>query len=123
MNYTPEQLTSIEKTKNVFADFLQAAPDMDLIYSSKVGYVMLYGFRPGGDPRGMVAIYMEDGRQLCDFILLEIAFNTMNQNGITNSIYETTEEERRIIKKVLNECLVDLPEYQDLVDKQFETPY
>ena len=122
MNYTSEQLASIEKTKNVFADFLQDAPDLDLIYSSKVGYVMLYGIRPAGDQSGMVAIYIKDGRQLCDFILLEIAYNTMLQNEITNSIQDTTEDEHRIIKKVLNECMVDLPEYHDLIDKQFEYP-
>ena len=122
MNYTPEQLASIEKTQNVFADFLKTASDLDLIYSSKVGYVMLYGIRPAGDQSGMVAIYMQDGRQLCDFILLEIAYNTMLQNGITNSIQDTTEEERRIIKKVLYKCMVDLPEYHDLIDKQFEFP-
>lgn len=123
MNYTPEQLTSIEKTQNVFADFLQNAPDLDLIYSNKVGYVMLYNIRPEGDQSGMVAIFMQDGRQLCDFILLEIAYNTMAQNGITNAIHETTDAERRIIKNVLNKYIIDLPEYHDLIDKQFEFPY
>ena len=46
MNDTTEQLASIEKVKTVFAGYIEKFDDMDLIYSEKAGYILLYGIRP-----------------------------------------------------------------------------
>lgn len=122
MNYTAEQLASIEKVKTVFAGYIEKFDDMDLIYSEKAGYILLYGIRPSEGRLTMDPIFIREGRQLCDFLLYELACETMTSLGHFHDIHEASESERRSIEKAFSEYMKYLPEYNDLIEKQFKNP-
>lgn len=122
MDYTTEQITSIEKVKKVFAEYMATLPDIDLIYSEKAGYVLLYGIKIDEERMAMYPIFIRDGRKLCDFLLYEIACEVLCEIGEFHDIHESDAEEKAIIKQAFEPYMVQLPEYAELIDKQFVNP-
>ena len=122
MIYTNEQLASIEKVKTVFEGYMEKFPDMELIYSEKAGYVLLYGIRLSEGRCTMDPIFIREGKQLCDFLLYELACEVMTRIGNFHDIYEATESERQSIEDAFSKYMVYLPEYKDLIKKQFQNP-
>lgn len=122
MIYTKEEHESIEKVKEVFAEYIANFKDMDLVYSEKAGYVILFGIRIEEGRLTMDPIFIREGGQLCDFLLYEIACETMTRIGEFHDIHEATAEEKVIIKKAFEPYMVQLPEYEYLIEKQFKLP-
>lgn len=122
MIYTKEEHESIEKVKEVFAEYIANFKDMDLVYSEKAGYVILFGIRIEEGRLTMDPIFIREGVQLCDFLLYEIACETMTRIGEFHDIHEATAEEKVIIKKAFEPYMVQLPEYEYLIEKQFKLP-
>lgn len=122
MIYTKEEHESIEKVKEVFAGYIANFKDMDLVYSEKAGYVILFGIRIEEGRLTMDPIFIREGGQLCDFLLYEIACETMTRIGEFHDIHEATAEEKVIIKKAFEPYMVQLPEYEYLIEKQFKLP-
>ena len=122
MIYTKEEYESIEKVKEVFAEYIANFKDMDLVYSEKAGYVILFGIRIEEGRLTMDPIFIREGGQLCDFLLYEIACETMTRIGEFHDIHEATAEEKVIIKKAFEPYMVQLPEYEYLIEKQFKLP-
>lgn len=122
MIYTKEEHESIEKVKEVFAEYIASFKDMDLVYSEKAGYVILFGIRIEEGRLTMDPIFIREGGQLCDFLLYEIACETMTRIGEFHDIHEATAEEKVIIKQAFEPYMVQLPEYEYLIEKQFKLP-
>ena len=122
MIYTKEEHESIEKVKEVFAEYIANFKDMDLVYSEKAGYVILFGIRIEVGRLTMDPIFIREGGQLCDFLLYEIACETMTRIGEFHDIHEATAEEKVIIKQAFEPYMVQLPEYEYLIEKQFKLP-
>jgi len=122
MIYSKEEQESIEKVKEVFAEYIANFKDMDLVYSEKAGYVILFGIRIEEGRLTMDPIFIREGGQLCDFLLYEIACETMTRIGEFHDIHEATAEEKVIIKKDFEPYMVQLPEYEYLIEKQFKLP-
>lgn len=122
MNYTTEQLASIAKVKTVFAGYIDKFDDMDLIYSDKAGYILLFGIRLSECRLTMDPIFIREGRQLCDFLLYELACEVMTSLGDFHDIHEASESERHLIEEAFSVYMKHLPEYNDLIDKQFQNP-
>ena len=122
MIYTKEEHESIEKVKEVFAEYIANFKDMDLVYSEKAGYVILFGIRIEEGRLTMDPIFIREGGQLCDFLLYEIACETMTRIGEFHDIHEATAEEKVIIKQAFEPYMVQLPEYEYLIEKQFKLP-
>lgn len=122
MIYTKEEYESIEKVKEVFAEYIANFKDMDLVYSEKAGYVILFGIRIEEGRLTMDPIFIRKGEQLCDFLLYEIACETMTRIGEFHDIHEATAEEKVIIKQAFEPYMVQLPEYEYLIEKQFKLP-
>lgn len=122
MNYTTEQIKSIQKTYAVFESYIKSKPDIDFIYSKKAGYLLLYGIKPEDGYMVMEPLFITDGRKLCDFFLYEIACDVLGNLKSNHDVHEVTSEERALIEKVYEEYLVQLPEYEYLVPKQFLSP-
>ena len=122
MIYTKEEHECIERVKEVFAEYIANFKDMDLVYSEKAGYVILFGIRIEEGRLTMDPIFIREGVQLCDFLLYEIACETMTRIGEFHDIHEATAEEKVIIKKAFEPYMVQLPEYEYLIEKQFKLP-
>ena len=122
MIYTKEEHESIERVKEVFAEYIANFKDMDLVYSEKAGYVILFGIRIEEGRLIMDPIFIREGGQLCDFLLYEIACETMTRIGEFHDIHEATAEEKVIIKQAFEQYMVQLPEYEYLIEKQFKLP-
>ena len=122
MIYTKEEHESIERVKEVFAEYIANFKDMDLVYSEKAGYVILLGIRIEEGRLTMDPIFIREGGQLCDFLLYEIACETMTRIGEFHDIHEATAEEKVIIKQAFEQYMVQLPEYEYLIEKQFKLP-
>ena len=122
MIYTKEEHESIEKVKEVFAGYIANFKDMDLVYSEKAGYVILFGIRIEEGRLTMDPIFIREGGQLCDFLLYEIACETMTRIGEFHDIHEATAEEKVVIKQAFEPYMVQLPEYEYLIEKQFKLP-
>ena len=120
MIYTKEEHESIERVKEVFAEYIANFKDMDLVYSEKAGYVILFGIRIEEGRLTMDPIFIREGGQLCDFLLYEIACETMTRIGEFHDIHEATAEEKVIIKQAFEPYMVQLPEYEYLIEKQFK---
>lgn len=123
MIYTPEQIESIEKVKRVFKDYLDQFPDLDLIYSPKAGYVLLYSIKHYEEIIDCSPIFIRDGRSLCDFFLYELACNVMTKLEQFHDIHEASPQERDMIEQAFELYLRHLPEYRDLIDHQFRNPF
>ena len=122
MIYTTEQIISIEKVKSVFAEYISQFPDIDLIYSEKAGYILLYSIRPDEENIVCNPIFVRDGRSLCDFLLYELACAVMSKLGQFHDIHEASPQERYMIEQAFEPYLAQLPEYRALIDHQFENP-
>ena len=126
MIYTKEAIESIEKVKKVFAEYLAGFKEMDLVYSEKAGYVLLFGIRLEEKRLTMDPIFITDGAHLCDFLLYEIACAEMTRITTPSSfkdIHEATAEEKISIIKAFAPYMDQLPEYEYLIEKQFQNPW
>lgn len=124
MIYAKEDVESIEKVKKVFSEYIASFKDMDVVYSEKAGYVLLSGIRVDEGHLTMDPIFLRDGAHLCDFLLYEIACAEMTRITTPETfrdVHEATEEEKEIIIKAFTPYMNQLPEYDYLIDKQFES--
>ena len=122
MNYTKEQKTAIEKVKTVFADYIKSSKTFDVLYSKKLGYILLTGISQNMDNLGMEPTILEDGEELCDQILYEIACDILEEHGYHGDIYLASEDNKQLIRNAYQPYMTQLPEYQDLIEKQFTNP-
>lgn len=122
MNYTKEQKASIEKVKTVFADYIKSSKTFDLLYSEKLGYILLTGISKNMDDLAMEPTILEDGEELCDQILYEIACDIVEEHGYHGDLYLAPEGHKQQIRNAYQPYMSQLPEYQDLIEKQFHCP-
>lgn len=120
MNYTKEQKASIEKVKAVFADYIKSSKTFDLLYSEKLGDILLSGISRDMDDLAMEPTILEDGEELCDQILYEIACDILEEKGYHGDIHMASEDNKRLIKKAYQPYMSQLTEYQYLIEDQFQ---
>ena len=123
MNYTKEQKQSIEKVKNVFSDYLTNCPTMDLVWSDKLGYVLFLGINNAQDNIANAPEIIQDAESLCYNILFEFVCDIIQDSGAFHDIHLSTPLEIIHIKELLHPYMVQLPEYEHLVDRLFTDPY
>ena len=122
-HYTQEQIASIEKVRNIFAEIFQKRKDIDLVYSEKAGYVLLYEIRFEQDRRlEMEPILIGDGAELFDFLLYEVACATFSKFGTMKDVHEANKAEKEIVMRELVKYLEQAPEYRYLAERQFISP-
>ena len=121
MTYTKEQLEQIKKVEEVFADFISNSPEVDLLYSKKIGYVLFCGLTA---TEGTELIFqpqiMKDRRNLCYLLLLEVANDALRSIHNVHDIHECGPMERSLIEKWCAPYMHKLPEYADLVASMFK---
>ena len=122
MNYTKEQLTQIEKVKSVFQEFITNSPDIDLIWSDKIGYVYFNGISYAKDEFIFEPLVIKDADMLCSQLLCEIAFEVLQSLHDLRDLHECGPLEQTLIEKACAPYMSHLPEYHHLIRELFINP-
>ena len=122
MNYTKKQLDSIEKVKTVFAEYIQNSRTLDLVWSDKLGYILITGITKNMDDFVMQPEVISTAERLCDQLLYEIACDVLESRGHCHDIYISTPLEKQLILKAYQPYMSQLPEYSHMLEMHFTDP-
>lgn len=122
MNYTKSQKEALDKVMEVFSDYLATNQIMDVIWSDKLGYVMLSGINGTQDFIGMQPEILQDAATLCRHLLYEIASDVIQENGEFQDFHLIAPHIQEKVKQRVNPYISKIPEYEYLVDRLFEIP-
>lgn len=122
MNYTKSQKEALDKVMAVFSDYLVTNQIMDVIWSDKLGYVMLSGINESQDSIGMQPEILQDATTLCRHLLFEIASDVIQENGEFQDFHLIASHIQKKVKQRVAPYMSQIPEYEYLVDKLFEIP-
>ena len=122
MNYTKKQLESIEKVKIVFAEYIQNSRTLDLLWSDKLGYILITGITKNMDDFVMHPEVITTAERLCDQLLYEIACDILESRGHCHDIYISTPLEKQLILEAYQPYMSQLPEYSDMLEIHFIDP-
>lgn len=120
MKYTQEQCKELDKVMAVFSDYLRDSKQLDLIYSDKFGYILLYDSCTEADRQDLIPIVIDDAGELCDHVIMEMVNDVLRAEHVMHDLCDTTPKERKIIEDALEEYMAKIPEYRYLIAKQFE---
>ncbi|GAA6490736.1 MULTISPECIES: hypothetical protein [Eubacteriales] len=117
--FTQEQNEEIRKVINVFDDYIRETPYFDLVWSDKLGYVMLNGITDDGDDFYIAPAILRDGATLFDHIIRFISTDLMKREGKPSDLTLCGTAEQQEIRDTLSPYTEQLPEYGYLVDELF----
>lgn len=115
MLYTKKQKEEIEKVLSVFGEYIKSSPYLDLVWSDKLGYILLQielKYRNVFQDN-----IIENAEQLCAKLLEEVADDVLQMTGNEHSMQEADPLERAEIEKRLAVYAEKLPEYGYLVKR------
>lgn len=122
MNYTKSQKEALDKVMEVFSDYLATNQTMDVIWSDKLGYIMLSGINGAQDFIGMQPEVLQDAATLCRHLLYEIASDVIQENGEFQDFHLIAPHIQEKVKQRINPYISQIPEYAYLIDTLFEIP-
>ena len=109
--YTSEQLREIKRVLAVFQDFMRQEIDFDIVYSEKVGYLLLEG---GKNLDGYVPEKIPSAEYLCLRMFDKVVDGHQNQYGYPKTRWNVPEQEKEAVLKEIRQYSAQLPEYQYL---------
>ncbi len=116
MIYQKETKKEIERVIATFHDHIKQSQDYDLLWSNKVGYVLL---SLSGQPHTVEsAEAIQTAEQLCDQMLHDVAMDALIQSGSEHTIDLANANEIKRIKKAWDPYIKTLPDYAYLCDIQ-----
>lgn len=114
--YAPETKKNIEQVIDVFRDYIQLSPHLELVWSHKMGcYIYINIASEILDD--MTCWTVDCAEELLDKLISEVAMDTMEAVGHTIDLTEATLLERREIARRLHPYLRQLPAYQDRLQR------
>ncbi len=122
MKYTKEQLEAIEKVKSVFSDYIRNSRTLDLIWSDKLGYILITGITKDMHNFIMQPEVIYTAERLCDQLLYEIACDVLEAKGHCHDIYISTPLEKQLILEAYQPYMSQLPEYKHMLEMHFTDP-
>ena len=122
MKYTKEQLDAIEKVKAVFSDYIKNSRTLDLIWSDKLGYILITGLTKDMSDFVMQHEVIDTAERLCDQLLYEIACDVLESRGHCHDIYISTPLEKQLILEAYQPYMCQLPEYSHMLEMHFTNP-
>ena len=117
--YTQEQNEEIRKVINAFDDYIRETPYFDIVWSDKLGYVMLNGITDDGNDLYISPAILRDGANLFDQIIRFISTDLMKREGKPCNLALCGQTEQKEIRDALSPYTEQLPEYGYLVDELF----
>ena len=120
--YTKKQKSEIEKVRAAFQDYIQNSGYIDLLWSDKVGYVLLPlnpesedGFRVESEPERI-----ENAEMLCERLFTEIFYDVINFSGKGHDTDKADAEGRAEVQRRLRPYIEQFPEYKSLAEPLYE---
>ena len=118
--YSTAQKQEIEKAISVFKDYIQSSDYLDLVWSDKLGYLLL-SINPPTQSVECEPQMIESGADICKAVFDEISLDvfelTKNEDGSSNA---NPLEKAEILRRI-EPFIERLPEYRHLVDELFES--
>jgi len=109
--YTSEQFKEIKRALAVFQEFIQQEIDFDIVYSEKVGYLLLEG---GKNLDGYVPEKIPSAEYLCLRMFDKVVDGHQNRYGYPKNRWGVPEQEKEAVLKEIRQYSAQLPEYQYL---------
>lgn len=122
MKYTKEQLEAIEKVKTVFADYIRNSKTLDLIWSDKLGYILITGITKDMNNFVMQPEVISTAERLCEQLLYEIACDVLESRGRYHDIYTSTPLEKQLILEAYKPYMDQIPELSHMIEMHFIEP-
>jgi len=119
-NYNDEVKGKIERVIEGFQDYIRSTPQLDVLWSEKLGYIYIGLDIVGGTIADMTSELILSDEVLFDKILYEMAVDIMEKAGHTLDPKEASELERREVERQLRQRTALLPEYQTRIPLVFE---
>lgn len=113
--YPESQKKRIDHVKEVFSTYIMKSRYIDLLYSDKLGYILLYieAKRKCLDD----AILIESDRQLCKRLFEEVVNDTLLSINPDMDKENATEEDWDKVRSAIAPYIEKLPEYGDILDE------
>ena len=106
--YTAEEMKDIEKVIRVFYNYLRDSRRCELLWSDKVGYVLLPINRKNGD-RAVSPRIIRSADDLVRAIISEIS----GELAVNSGKKRLTKKEYPELMRYVNDYMIQLPEYYD----------
>lgn len=117
--YEPETKKAIEQVIDAFKDFILTSTHFELLWSDKLGYIYISIDNVRGTIGDMDCWVVDCAEGLLDKLISELAIDIMEEVGHTIDPTEATQLERREIERRIQPYLVQLPAYQDRLQRVF----
>lgn len=120
--YTSEQKAKIEKVRAAFQDYIQNSGYIDLLWSDKVGYVLL-PLNPESEDGIRVELepeLIESAEMLCERLFTEIFYDVINFSGKKHDTDQADAEERAEVERLLRPYIEQFQEYKSLAEPLYE---
>ena len=122
MTYSPEEDLKIKKVLLAFAGYIEESNQLEIIRTPKAGYVILA--LEGNPPRAGDGFTVENGADLCDFLMREIGYEFMVVSpGTYQTLRDLNPVEQIIVLHKIRKYTAALPEYRYLEDRLFTEPH
>ena len=110
----------MERVSKVFKEYIEDSPYLEWLWSKKLGYVLMQIDMETGEI--MESEVISEAENFCRLMFGEIAQDVLEPTGNEHDTYEADPLEQAEITKRLAPYIEQLPEYQYLYEKLFETP-
>lgn len=120
--YSEAQQSKIEKVRAAFQDYIQNSGYIDLLWSDKVGYVLL-PLNPESEDEIRVELepeLIESAEMLCERLFAEIFYDVINFSGKKHDTDKADAEERAEVQRRLRPYIEKFPEYKSLAEPLYE---
>ena len=116
MVYSTDEKKRLSKVVSAFAEYLRNSPSADLLYSEKVGYVLIR--IDGHDRLKSEADVIRDAEELCDRLLNEIYLDyCIEVAQDKRDMPALTDEHIAELRKRFAPYMAQLPEYERIADR------
>ena len=114
-NYAKEQLDAIKKVINVFDDYIKNSEMLDILWSEKIGYVLIDDINKERAAIDSHPVVVTDASWLCVYLLYKVAYDVLIGYGTLHEIEDSSPSEWELIRKACIPYVEQLPEYEELV--------
>ena len=116
MLYTEEQKKELEEMVTAFGDYLRNSEYLELIWSDKIGYILLKIW-VSSRSIPLAPVIIEDGEMLCEELFCEIANDVLEYTGNGHDRKNADPLERAEIRRRYQPYIEQFPQYQKLAEE------
>lgn len=116
MLYTKEQKKELEEMVTAFGDYLRDSEYLELIWSDKIGYILLK-ICVSSRSIPLAPVIIEDGEMLCEELFCEIANDVLEYTRNDHDRKNADPLEQAEIRRRYQPYIEQFPQYQQLAEE------